>query len=256
VKAWRYILFCGGATAAVVFLVPSRLLALPSVHAEVQMSNVTWNPAAGTLMWLTNWELTATALAFDSVNGFAGEAMSDFGDVLPVTLTANAAGGYSSAFAQVAVDGTGDVPSLQTSFDLTFPPGDPFVTAFTAASAYREFSLTGVTGPVNVAFSFDYAAHLQGNAPGYGADFRALLSISDPMDVEIFKIAFDPMDELFSGTRIETLTLESGRPYSITLSVDNDRRVADSGPGLVLSAVLLLSGLAARRLDRSAVRQH
>lgn len=250
----RIILLVRLVTGAILLMLATRAVALPFAHADVAMSNIHWTPATGTLVWTTDWELTATALAFDTVTGHIGESFFDFGPALPVTLAAHATGGFSSAAAEVAVDATGEVLSLTTSMDLTFPPGDPFVSAFPAASAYREFLLTGGTDAVDVTFSFDYLGHLRGDDPGHGVDFRALLSVAGATDLAVYRAGSGVFDEIVAGTATRTVSLQFNTPYSLVLSVDGNVSVPDGGPGTVLAGVIFLCPFVFRRL-RPAIRK-
>ncbi len=224
-------------------LLPSPVLAIAfTVHADVGMNNIRWEVGAGSsLDWITDWELLASASCFDSVNGFAGDFQMAFGQ--PASVAVGADSGYSQASAQAVIDGTGIPGGLQASLDLTFAPGVTFASGFSTAMAYREFMISGGSGAVEATFSYDYLAHLIGDAPGWGADYRALLSISDgttSYDLAAYDLLMDPMNATFGESLSQTFGLQYDTPYSITLSVDPDPHVPESGPGVLLTAVVLL----------------
>jgi len=238
---------------------PGPALAVPySLHADVNMTNIRWDVGAGSsLIWLSDWELLASASSFDSVNGFAGNSQSAFGQ--PATASASANSGFSSASAQVSVNSAGNPLGLQASLGITFAPGVAFASGFSTAMAYREFRITGGSGAVNASFGYDYIAHLLGDAPGWGADYRALLSISDgttTYDLQAYDLRSDPMSEEFSASLANTFTLEYDTPYSISLSVDPDSHSEpDGGPGVFLTALVLFSLCTFPAIQRKAWRR-
>jgi hypothetical protein len=122
--------------------------------------------------------------------------------------------------------------------------------------AYREFMISGGSGSVDVLFGYDYLAHLIGDAPGWGADYRAILSVSDgttTYDLQAYSLLAAPMNASFTGPLENTFTLQYDTPYSITLSVDPDSKsVPDGGPGLALTGLGLLSLIAFAALSRNA----
>jgi hypothetical protein len=190
------------------------------------------------------------------VNGFYGDSQSAFGQ--PATASASANSGFSSASAQVSVDSLGHPLGLQASLDLTFAPGVAFTSGFSTAMAYREFTISGGSGSVNVLFGYDYLAHLIGDAPGWGADYRAILSISDgatTYDLQAYNLLGAPMNATFGDSLSRTLALQYDTPYSITLSVDPDKDpLPDSGPGVLFTALVLFSVCAFPVVRRNAGR--
>lgn len=222
-----------------------------TLHADVDMTNLRWDVVDGSSIdWLSDWELMASASSFDSVNGFAGDYQVDSGQ--PATAAASSDSGYSQAGAQVEVDSAGIPLGLRASLHLALEPGVTFASGFSTAMAYREFVISGGSGDAAVTFGYDYVAHLIGDISGWGADYRALLSISDgttTYDLVASDLRMDPVNATFSNSLSKTFHLNAGTPYSITLSVDPDQQVPDGGPGVLLTALvlLLLCRLAATR---------
>src|SRR5262249_38687155 len=151
---------------------PNVVDAAPFTHTDIQISNNRLAASAGTINWLQDWELTASASSFDTVNGFSSG--SQFATGQPATASASAVGAFSSASASAGVDSSGLLTSLQASSDVMFSSG-VFASSFATASAYRDFEIDGGSGLVNVNLGFDYLAHLVGDQPGAGSDFRAVL---------------------------------------------------------------------------------
>ena len=244
-------------------LCPPRGRANPILYTDVQMTAVQWAPASGTLNWSSPWELEAAASVFDSQNGFANGYQSQIGQ--PATVAASAATPLVVAGSQAKVDATGNILSLQSSLYETILPGVT-VTAFSAATAYREFKITGGTGPVPVTFSFDYSAMFQGSADavnaGYGFDDLTSLRISDGVnqwDLTASDIVGASTDQQFGGTLSQSFTLEYDTPYSISLSKDTEPAPLPE-PGtlqdLLVLVIILCAGspvLKARRHRKEAV---
>jgi hypothetical protein len=233
------ILFIAGSSLIGLWAAPARA---NTVHADVDMKNIRWTVGPGsTFNWISEWELLASASCFDSVNGFAGDSQTAEGQ--PATASAGANSGYSAADAQVSVDGSGAPWDLHASMDLTFDLGVSFASAFSTAMGYREFIISGGSGPVDATFGYDYVAHLVGDMPGWGADYRAVLSLSDgatTYDLNAYHLLMDPMNATFTETLSRTFTLQYETPYSITLSVDPDSKTPEGGPGMLFTWLALI----------------
>lgn len=235
-------------TLLIATLVFAGLLSVPSARAganlstQVQMTGVHWAPTAGTLNWSSAWQLEAAASIFDSQNGFTNAYQSQIGQ--PATVTASAATPLVSAEGQGAVDVSGNILYLRSSLFETVAPGVA-LSAFSGATAYREFEITGGSGPLDVTFSFNYSVVFQGSAEtvnaGYGFDYLASLRVSDGVnmwDLTANGIVGSSPDQQFGGTLSQSFTLDYDTPYSITLVKDNE--IPEPGSLHVLALGLLL----------------
>jgi hypothetical protein len=216
-------------TVLVTALVLAGLLSAPraragtDLHIDVQMGNVLWAPAAGTLNWLSPWELEASTAIFDSQNGFTNGYQFQAGQ--PAIVAASAATPLMTAGSRAAVNAAGNIVSPQSSLDQTVSQGVT-LTAFSAATAYREFEITGGAGPVAVNFGFDYSGLFQNTgASGYGMDYMALLRISDGVS-QWDLMAYASYSGLgtypFGGTLSQLFTLQYDTPYSISLITETE----------------------------------
>jgi hypothetical protein len=202
-----------------------RAQAQNTLGIDLQMTDVQWAPASGTLDWTSPWELDAAAAVFDSQNGFNNGYQSQIGQ--PASVAASAATPLITAGSQAEVDATGTILSLQSSFSETVPPGVA-VTAFATATAYGEFEITGGTGPVPVTFSYDYSGQFQstGDAvPGDAFNDLASLRISDGVnewDLTTSDNVGGSTDGPFGGTLDQSFSLQYDTPYSITLVTDTE----------------------------------
>ena len=212
---------------AVVF---AGMLSAPCARADItlstalQMTNVQWAATSGTFDWTSPWELEAAASIFDSQNGFTNGDQSQIGQ--PAAVAVNAATPLMVAAAQAAVDLNGNVTFVESSLIQTNPPGVA-ITAFSAATADREFEIIGGTGPVPVTFSFDYSELFQGSADavsaGLGFDDLASLRISDGVnqwDLTTDDIMGASASQQSGGTLSQSFTLEYDTPYFISLITD------------------------------------
>jgi hypothetical protein len=238
-------------------LCPPRGRANTILSADVQMTGVQWAPASGTLNWSSPWELEAAASVFDSQNGFAHGYQSQIGQ--PATVAASAATPLVVAGSQANVDATGNILSLQSSLSETITPGVA-LSAFSAATAYREFTITGGTGPVPVTFSFDYSGLFQGSADavnaGYGFDDLASLRISDGVnewDLTASDILGDSTDQQFGGTLSQSFILDYYTPYAISLTKETEpSSVPEPGTlqDLLALVIILCAGWPVRKARR------
>jgi len=246
-----------GLIGALVFssiLVPTEIMARSSISSDVQLSNIHLSPGAGTISWLSDWQLQTSAGSFDTVHGFVGGGQSASGQ--PSSASTSAVGAYSSAFASASINGSGNPITVQAGSLVTYPHG-VFDSAFANAVAVRDFEIIGVTGLVPVSAGFDFLGHLIGDQLGKGADFRGLLSISDgtsTFDLTAYEKHSGLMNLTFSGSRNQTFSLQGGTAYSMTLSTDPDN-LPDAGPGIVMSALILGGLFAYKRSGNSTLQE-
>lgn len=223
-----------------------RAQADDTLHMDVQMTNVLWAPESGTLNWLSPWEVEAAASIFDSQNGFTNGYQFQMGQ--PATVAASAATPLMAAGSGAEVDAAGNIVSLWSSLGETVSPGVT-LTAFSASTAYREFEITGGTGPVAVNFGFDYSGLFQSTADavnaGYGLNYMASLRISDGVNQWEF-MASDTLgtstNQPFGGTLSESFTLQYDTPYSITLIKDGETTPEPNIVPLLVLGIVLCAG--------------
>ena len=233
-------------------LSPPRAQAQTTLDIDVQMTDVQWAPASGTLDWTSPWQLEAAASVFDSQNGFTNGYQSQVGQ--PASVAASAATSLIAAGSQAEVDATGNIVSLESSLSETVPPGVA-LTAFSSATAYRDFEITGGTGPVPVTFSYDYSGLFQSTADavntGYGFNYLASLSISDGVnewDLTAGDNVGGSTDEPFGGTLNQSFTLQYDTPYSISLIKDTETTPEPGSLDLLALGIAFFGVVKMRRL--------
>jgi len=227
----------------------AAMLSAPCARADITLAtdllitNVQWAAANGTFDWTSPWELEASASIYDSQNGFTNGDQSQSGQ--PAAVAVNAVTPLMVAAAQAAVDLNGKVTFVESSLIQTNPPGVA-ITAFSAATAYREFEIIGGTGPVSVAFSFDYSELFQGSADavsaGFGFNDLASLRISDGVnqwDLTTDDTLGASASQQSGGTLSQWFTLEYDTPYSISLVTDPEPSPEPGSLPLLALGVLL-----------------
>jgi hypothetical protein len=204
----------------------ARVRADSSYSVDVRMTNVHWVPVSGTLEWQSPWELEAAASVFDSQHGFDDDYQIQFGQ--PAVAEATAATLFLGAGSRGEIDSVGDIVFLQSSLNATVLPGVA-LSAFSAATASREFTITGGTGPVDVTFSFDYLGVFQSTEAaanaGYGFDYLAGLRVSDGVNqwnLTAYDIVSGSTYDSFGGTLSDLFTLQYDTPYFLTLIKDSE----------------------------------
>ena len=233
-----------------------RNAAHAQVYAEttdVHMNNFTWTPASGSLAWTTPWQLEASVSAFNSGSGFASGYQSNVGP--SATATASIATPVSTVSAGAQVDASGSLLSLNTYSHSLIPNTVDFASTFTAATAVRQFEITGGTGAVAVTFSYYYFAHLAASLDPLNPGLTPVVDYSASMHVfgggkDFENIVSNqkaaPGDFTFSGTSTATYLLQFNTPYSITYIKDGESSaVPEPEKGAVIAAIGLL-GWAAR----------
>ena len=234
------------------------LIAVPNLASadliliNAEMTNIRWTPAAGSIVWSSNWELEASAASFDSVSGHDhGDQFATCSPSTAATAQASSLTAHSTAWAKVGVDASGNLIQLRSSAQTT-PASGLYVSAFSCASAYRKFTLTGGAGSVDVSFAFDYSARLSGTVdnPSQASllDWLGILRISDgtsTWDVTAANQVTAPTDMTFSGTAQNTFRLQYGIPYSISLAKDNEITPSPE-PSMILAVVFLVPAILLR----------
>jgi hypothetical protein len=196
-------------------------------RSNAQMTDIHWTPAAGSITWSSNWELEASAASFDSASGHDhGDQSVTWSPGAAATAEASSLTAHSTAWAEVGVDASGNLIQLQSSAQTTTASG-LYASASSCGSAYREFTLTGGAGSVDVNFSFGYSASLSGTAddPSQASllNWQGTLRISDgttTWDLTAANQRATPVDASFSGIAERTFLLSYGTPYAISFVID------------------------------------
>jgi hypothetical protein len=235
-----------------------RARATSDVQISVQMTNVLWSPSAGTLDWLSPWELEASASIFDSQNGFTNGYQSLSGQ--PAAVSVSIATPLTTAGSSAVVDVGGNIVFLQSLLSETITPGVA-LTGFSAATAYREFEITGGSGSALVDFGFGFSGLFQNpTAANHDMDYTALLRISDGVnqwDLTAYQELLAPGTQPFGGTLNQGFILQYNTPYSISLIKDTE---ITPEPQPMLLAAIGIGLWATRQLFRArkfnAKRKH
>ena len=122
-----------------------------TTHSEATLFNVQINPLAGSLNWLTDWEIDSAASSFESSAGFSSAYDEDVDFNGETNATAS-----STAQITTSTSGSTNTLVLSANSDTEIDDAtDVFVVNFSASTLYREFEITGGSGGVDVQFSFD-----------------------------------------------------------------------------------------------------
>lgn len=195
-------------------------------HTEAHISNIQVHPSNGGIFWYLNpWFSIAAAGAFDNPSGW-DQAYDDDQD-----FNGEASASASSSFS--AASGAASANNLQIDVIIDMnDPNDAFsaISDYAFGELYNVFEITEAT-PVDVTFSFDYAAELFGSATGlrgfdlnYGINMVLSDGIQDWVLETSHVLSGSNTTLSFSDTNTltQTITIQPFTLYSIDFIVDSN----------------------------------
>ncbi|NJO16290.1 MAG: hypothetical protein HC877_11215 [Thioploca sp.] len=213
-------------------------------HSEASMFNIQINPSLGSVIWLNDWKIESAA----EIQSSAGsKSESDTGGTqTSVNISVNGAGVSATAAADASTSASnisGSILNARTDAELS-GESYKYVIKFADSTLSRDFKITGGIGNVDVQFSYQYLAHLMGEADVCGhfeVEYVVNLEITDGSTAHNIT-AFDKIagtntsktskNENDSGNPSQIFTLIYEKPYSIIANVDNENYDTDECPTL------------------------
>lgn len=212
-------------------------------HSEVDMLNMQITPSAGSINWLTNWEIDSAASGFDNSSG----SDSDYDDDHGYDVETSAIASTDKTF--TATTASSNTNTLHAKSDKYLPDSSGnYATTYAASTMYREFEITGGAGYVDVTFSYDFTALLMGDATGNGffsVDYAVNLEISDGVhtwditSTDLISGSHTDTTKDYGDTLSDTFTLAYNTPYYISYNVDQE----DENEGALCGCELVPDGI-------------
>jgi len=209
-----------------------------TTHSEASMFNVQFNPSAGTINWLTDWEIDSAASSFESSAGFDSAYDEDTDGDGETNASAT-----STVDIIASTDASTNTLTLNAYSDTEIvDASEVFVTNFSASTLYREFEITGGSGNVDVQFSYEYTAQLMGEAAEnrqFEVDYTVIIEVSDGTNTwnitstDKIEGKNTSITKNYGGVMSDTFTLTFGTPYYVILNVDPESGDGDEDPPLV-----------------------